>query len=148
MLTAREPVCLFRKQIRIDETWAGRYVALIAALPDNVKVPILQETAVVWVEASDGTRWYVTEASPVYPFHGWEWNTHHKGNAWTYRFAVEDSMVGRELSINLAWYGPVFSMAENREEFVSTQTPVLPEVQGYLVTVHTNKQIDPELKRG
>lgn len=129
LLSARKPVSLFRKSFQVGQAGEGTYAAVICRLPDEVRVPLLQEVAVCWLRTEEGDILPFTEASPVYPFHGWEWNTHHLGNAWVFRHPVDDSLAGRKLELCAAWYGPAFGEGK-------PDVAILPVVEGYVVTVN------------
>ncbi len=129
LLTARTPLKLFKKSINIGETWKGRYLAVTACLPKEAQVPLMQEVAVAWLEDRAGHVRPMLEASPVFPFNGWENNTYRQGYAWTFRTPVPENMTGRELTLKLAWYGPCYGAD-------TEQAKAFPEVEGRLVTVH------------
>jgi hypothetical protein len=128
LLTARNPSALYKKSFMVDEAWDGRYAAVVVELPDGPDVWLKQEIAIVWVEATDGRVWPVTEASPAYPFGGWEGNANRRARCWTFRLLVTPGMCGLPLTFRLAWFGP-------KEEAYRQEGSPLPLVSGYIVAV-------------
>lgn len=128
LLTARKPVRVYRKRLRLDHADEGAYVAAICKLPDDTQAPLPQEAAVAWLTVVEGGEQFpLVDASPAFPLHGWEWNTHHEGNAWTYRLPVRKEWAGQSLELSVAWYGPTFGSA-------LPAPGTEPEVTGYIVT--------------
>ena len=130
LLTARDPITIYASaSFRVDNAWPGRYLAIVATLPEGDAAMLHQETAMAWVSSADGGLWPIVDASPMYPFNGWENNTHYAGREWTYRLKVGDDMVKRDLRAHLAWYGT------NEAHAAGRRAEAVPTVRLRLVTV-------------
>ena len=127
LFTARRPLLVYANSFYVDEVWEGRYLAYIIRFPDNTGIPARRENAVAWVESEDGAVWYITEASPIFPFHPWEsQGDDFIANAFTFRLALTNEMAGKRLTAKLAWFGPESSENERN---------CRPEITGCLIAV-------------
>ncbi len=127
LFTARRPLLVYANSFYVDEVWEGRYLAYIIRFPDNTGIPARRENAVAWVESEDGAIWYITEASPIFPFHPWEsQGDDFIANAFTFRLALTNEMAGKRLTAKLAWFGP---------ESSENEWNCRPEITGCLIAV-------------
>lgn len=106
LLTARPIRRVYSAPLRLHRAGAETYLAIVAELTGAEPVRLKQEIAVPWIQTAGGEFWPITAASPAYPFHGWECHTDPKGRAWTFWTPVTDCMLGKELTVSLAWFGP------------------------------------------
>ncbi|TVY07177.1 hypothetical protein [Paenibacillus cremeus] len=125
LLTSKPPLAMFKKSFNVDEAWEGRYAAVLVELPEDTKVWLKQEIAGAWIQTTDGRKWPLTDASPAFPFNGWEGNANRKGHCWTFRLSLTTDMCNLPLTFCLAWYGV-------NEELKASPVP---KIKGYIIAV-------------
>ena len=93
---------VFRGSVRVEDTWPGRMVALVAELV--APTALQQEVCLAWADVGGQVR-PALAGSPRPLFHGYECDAGGWGPGFVWRLPVAEDWIGQDVGLAFGWIG-------------------------------------------